>query len=80
MEQIPFVAYESALNRLERANKRIWIALIVLIVALVGTNAGWVIYESQYTDTEVTQEVDTGEGNATVIGVGDYNGESETDR
>ena len=30
---IPFVAHESAMNRMERANKRLWITIIVLIVA-----------------------------------------------
>jgi len=30
---IPFVAHESAMNRMERANKRLWIIIIVLVVA-----------------------------------------------
>jgi hypothetical protein len=30
---IPFVAHESAMNRMERANKRLWIAIIVMIIA-----------------------------------------------
>lgn len=30
---IPFVAHESAMNRMERANKRLWITIIVLIIA-----------------------------------------------
>lgn len=32
---IPFVAHESAMNRMERANKRLWIIIIVLIVLYV---------------------------------------------
>lgn len=87
MEQktnVPYVAYEGAMARMERINRRVWILCIILIVALLGTNAGWIYYESQfeYVETstqEVDQEVDTGEGDAIVIGVGDYNGESETD-
>lgn len=31
---IPFVAHESAMNRMERANKRLWIVIIVLIVSM----------------------------------------------
>ena len=31
---IPFVAHESAMNRMERANKRLWIIIIVLIIGI----------------------------------------------
>ena len=55
---------------------------MVLILLLVGTNAGRMIYESQFTDVSLTQEVDTGEGDAAVFGggIGDVNyGESTSD-
>ena len=82
---IPYIAFESSQARLERVNKRLWIALLVLIVALVGTNAGWIIYENQFEDVVVTQEVEaTSDGdsdlNLNTVG-GDYNvseSESET--
>lgn len=81
---VSFAAHEADMTRMERANRRVWILCIILIVALIGSNAGWLYYESQFevvtTDTQkVEQEVDTGEGDATVIGIGDYNGEGETD-
>ena len=80
MEQIPYVAYESALNRLERANKRIWIALIILIVALVGTNAGWVYYENQFVDTQTTIEAEQDGNGINIVGAGDidYGAESSS--
>jgi hypothetical protein len=65
---------------MERTNRRVWILCIILIITLIGTNAGWIYYESQFMDYEVEQEVDTGIGDAIVVGVGDYNGESETNR
>ena len=79
-----YLAYESSNARLERVNFKLWIVVLVLIVALIGTNAGW--YESQYEDTVVTQEVeaqsdDGSDLNIRTIG-GDYNGgesESNTD-
>lgn len=75
---IPYYAHESAMCRLERANKRLWIIVLILILALVGTNAGWIVYESQFTDEVITQEVDTGFGTAVVSGTGDaIYGESE---
>jgi hypothetical protein len=80
MDQIPFVVHEADMTRMERTNRRVWILCIILIALLFATNAGWLYYESQfqYFENTVEQEVDTGEGDATVIGIGDYNGESET--
>ena len=78
--QLPFFAHESAMSRMERANKRLWIIILILILALVGTNAGWICYESQFTDEVITQEVDTGIGTAVVSGIGDaIYGESKAD-
>ena len=84
-KDVPYIVYEGSMVRQERTIKRLWILAIILIVALVGTNAGWVYYESQwqYVDTttsqEVTQDVNSGDGSATTIGIGDVNnGESST--
>ena len=42
----------------ERTIKRLWIVILVLIIALIGTNGAWLYYESQFETitTEVTQE------------------------
>lgn len=65
----------------DRKHKRLWVVILVLIVALLGTNAGWIYHESQFVDEEttITQDVDTGNGDATVTGIGDIYGTSETD-
>lgn len=77
--QIPYFVHEAVTSRMERANKRLWIIVIVLILALVGTNAGWIYYESQFTDEVITQEVETGNGTAVVSGTGDaIYGEGQT--
>lgn len=80
---VSYLAFESATARLERTIKRLWILCLVLIIVLLGTNAGWIYYESQWqvveNSTEVTQDVDTGNGNANVTGIGDINGTGETD-
>lgn len=74
------VIQEMYSSSMERTIKRLWITIILLIVLLVGTNVAWIIYESQYEDvTEVKQEVDTGNGSATVSGTGNIYGESKTD-
>ena len=77
---IPFHSHEMDMDRAERANKRLWVIIIILIIALIGTNAGWLVYESQFTSEEITQEVDTGNGVAVVSGTGDaVYGESKAD-
>lgn len=83
MEQIPFIAFESALARIERTNRRLFILCIILILLLLATNIGWLYLENQFTtteSTEVSQDIDTGNGNANITGIGDIvYGESETE-
>lgn len=83
MEQIPFISFESALARLERTNRRLFILCIILILLLLATNMGWLYWESQFTtteSTEVSQDIDTGNGDANITGIGDIvYGESETE-
>lgn len=84
---IPYFAHEGEMARMERANKRLWVIIIILIVALIGTNAGWIFYESQF-QTEITTETyeakaDNG-SNAVLNGDGEVNiyggnGEVHTD-
>lgn len=58
--QIPYFVHEREMDRMARVNKRLWIILIVIFLAFVGTNAGWIVYESQFEDISVTQETDRG--------------------
>ena len=64
-ETVPYIVHEGMMARAERSFKRLWAAIILLIVLLVGTNAGWIWYESQFqyyqTTQEVTQESDYGD-------------------
>ena len=76
---VPYIVYESDLSRQERHIKRLWILCIIIFIALIGTNAGWIVYEAQWEDQVITQDVDTGEGNAFVTGVGDIYGEGQAD-
>ena len=78
-ENIPYIVHEDHIARQERHIKRLWILCIIIFVALIATNAGWIIYESQWEDQVVTQDVDTGEGDAIVTGVGDIYGKDKTD-
>lgn len=74
---VSFAAFESAMLRLERANKRLWFIVLLLIVLLFGTNAAWLYYESSFEDIEVTQENEGGFNNF-IGNDGDiYNGEAD---
>ena len=79
-KMMPYFAHEGDMSRMERANKRLWIVILILIVALVASNGAWIYYENQFVDEiSVEQDVDTGEGDAFVNGVGDFNyGEGKT--
>lgn len=77
---VPYVAHESAMARSERHNKRLWIVILVLIGALIGTNLAWIIYENSFEEVITTEEiiVDAEDnGNANYIGQDGniYNGE-----
>jgi len=54
---IPYVVYEQEKEYQRRLNFKFFVIIIVLIVALIGSNIGWIIYESQFeTVTETTEE------------------------
>ena len=76
---IPYIVHESAMARMERQLKRLWITILVLIVLLVGTNGVWIWYEGQFEDVvttqEVTQEAENGTNN--FVG-GDLIGETDS--
>ena len=69
-KDVPYIAHESAVARLERIIKRLWVLALVLIVLLAASNAAWIWYESQYQtiETTITQENEDGYNN--------YNGKS----
>ena len=55
---VPYVAHEFAMARAERQSKRLVAVIILLILLLVGSNIGWLVYESQFEDYVITQEVE----------------------
>ncbi len=60
--------------------KKLWIALILMIVLFIGSNLGWLYYEHQWEvvqRTEIEQDTEGG-GNNYIVG-GNFNGEAESD-
>lgn len=56
--KIPFIVYEATIARMERHIKRLWIALIIAVLAIVITNIAWLVYINQYdfADYQYTQD------------------------
>ena len=75
-ESVPYIVHEASMARMERQAKRLWIAVLLLIVLIVGTNGAWIWHESQWETAyqEVTQEADNGTNN--FVG-GDLIGETD---
>lgn len=74
MNDIPYIAHESALVRQERTIRRLWILCIIIFLAFTGSNVAWIYYESQFetTTTQIEAEQETeGGGDNYVIG-GNY--------
>ena len=61
-KDVPYIAYEAALTKAEFSFKRLWAAIILLIVLLFGSNAGWLYYESQFEETTTTIEAEVDDG------------------
>lgn len=78
---VPYAVYEMEQAKSERTSKRLIAVIVLLILLLVGSNIGWLIYESQFetietTTQEVIQEADNGENH--FIG-GDIVGETDSE-
>jgi len=79
-ENVSYTVYQEAQARADRRFKYMWITVIFLIMLLVGTNVGWIIYESQYIESvTVSQDVNTQSSPAYVNGTGEMtvNGEDK---
>lgn len=76
---MPIAQHEKDQNRLMKIIKWLVAVIALLIVLLVGSNIGWLIYESQFEDFSIVQEVeqDAENGENHFVG-GDYIGETES--
>ena len=73
METITTAQHEKEMTRMETANKRMFIAFLIVLVMLFATNIAWIIYENQFQDVVVTQEADTWDGgNNYMNGTGEF--------
>ena len=81
-EPVPYIVHESIIARMERTIKRLWILCIIMFISLVLTNGLWICYEHSWevTEQEISQDIDTGNGDAVITGIGDIHyGEDQTE-
>lgn len=82
-EKISYYVHEGMMARMERTNRRLWILCIIIFLAFVISNGAWIWYENQWevyeTSQSVDQDIDTGDGDANITGIGDIYGTSEAD-
>lgn len=79
---VPYVVHESAMARAERHTKTLVWVIVLLIVLLVGSNVGWMIYENSFEDVNTTEEyqieqdAESGNNNSIINGGEIVNGEA----
>lgn len=78
-ENVPYIVHESSMARMERQTKRLWVAVLLLIVLMVCTNAAWLYYECQFSDIVTTIEAEQDGSGVNIVSGGDldYGAESE---
>ena len=59
-KDVPYIAHESAVARLERVIKRMWVLVLLLIILLVASNGAWIWWESQFEEVRIEQENESG--------------------
>lgn len=70
-ESVPYIVHEASMARMERQAKRLWIAVLLLIVLLVGTNAAWLYYESQFSGIVTTIDAEQDGSGVNIVSGGD---------
>ena len=77
---VPYIVYDEAVAQHERACKRLWVAIILLIVSLVLSNGFWIYRETQFEDVITIEQEGQADGDSRLIlnGTGEieYGGES----
>ena len=79
-EDVPYIVHEASMARSERTVKRLWATIILLIVLLFGSNAGWIWYCNQWEAVEsweITQENDGTNNNFIGNDEDIFNGETD---
>ena len=77
-ESVPYTVHELSMASMERHIKRLWIAVIVAVCLLFASNAGWLIYESNF-ETFYYEQDGEGINNVNLCEQGDLNNGAESE-
>ena len=55
------------LKELKKSGQKKFIIIIILIIALIGSNLAWLFYQSQFEEVSELTSVDGGNGTATYL-------------
>lgn len=61
-KEISYYAHEAEMARIEAHSWRWMIAALIAFAALIITNFGWIVYETQYQDVVYTENTQDGGG------------------
>lgn len=70
---VPYYVHESSMARAERLNKRMFILCIIELLIIVAMAAGFFLYEAQYQDIIIEQDVESEDSTVVTNGMGDVN-------
>lgn len=81
MPPVPYAVHEDAMARAERQTKSLVWVIVLLIVLLVGSNVGWMIYENSFEEItteeyQIEQDAESGNNNSIINGGEILNGEA----
>lgn len=61
--KVDYIVFESTIARMERVNKRLCALIIMIFLAFVATNIGWIVYENGFEEVTITQDAPDGNNN-----------------
>lgn len=70
---VPYIVHEGSMARMERQLKRMFIAVIVAVLALFASNAAWLYAWCQYDYVSESFEAEQDVSGVNIIGGGDVN-------
>ena len=75
---VPFIVFEGEMARSERIVKRLWIMCLIMFLALLISNATWLVYENSFEDRVTIEAEQDGSGTNIISGRDlSYGSESE---
>jgi len=76
---VPFKVYESSQARSDRRFRYMFVLIVIMVIAFICSNIGWIIYESRYTEEVTTIESTQDGSGVNIVGGGNIYGSDSED-